>query len=89
MHTTTRLTDTISDVRSASNRHVYRSAVYRCILVGDVVIHRSPLLLIYARHVKILLSDRSRCFHILKNIQNRATLEQLFNLGFDVYGQYT
>ena len=56
IHTTTRLNDSISDARSASNRHVYKSAVYRRILVGDVVIHRSLLLFIYARHVKTLLS---------------------------------
>ena len=37
-----------SDVRSASNRHVYKSAVHRRIFVGDIVIHRSPLLFIYA-----------------------------------------
>ena len=67
----------------------YNGAINRRILVGDIMINWSPLLLVNARHVEIILRDGTRRLNIFKNIQNRVVLEQLFNLGFDVHSQDT
>ena len=89
VHSPTRLANGEGDVRATGNRHVDNSAINGRILITNVMIDRSPLLLVNVRHVEIFLCDESICLNIFKNIQNRVVLEQLFNLGFDVHGQDT
>ena len=89
MHSPTRLANGEGDVRATGDRHVYNSAINGRILITNVMIDRSPLLLVNVRHVEILLCDGSRRLNIFKNIQNRVVIEQLFNLRFDVHGQDT
>ena len=69
MHSPTRFSDGKGDVRATGDRHVDNSAINGRILVTNIMINRSPLLLVNVRHVEILLCDGSISLNILKNIQ--------------------
>ena len=66
MHSPTRLANGKSDVRATGDRHVNNSAINGRILVTNVMIDRSPLLLVNVRRVEVLLYDGSISLNILR-----------------------